>query len=386
MMLSRIVEWLTLGRIMRRAGSFARPDAWIITLLTLSSVALASAAALAEPSVENRTLRVGVFDAPPFCMKNEHGEWTGLSVELWESVAAHQGWEYELREYDTIARLLKGVEAGEVDVTPALASSLAYEVAADLSHSYYQSGSGIAVPVSGAGFRWLGIVEQLISTGFLQLIGLLLLVWLSAGTVVWLFERRQNKAMFGDGLVEGVGNGMWWAAVTMTTVGYGDKAPRTLGGRVMAILFMMASIIMISSLTAGITTSLTLDGLGGTVHGVQDLPGLRVGSTAGSESLRSLGERGIVALPFANEREGLKAIVDGEIDAFAFNVLVLRYLARTEFLGAVRVLPSTFERYQIKMGMPAGSLLREPLNRALLAILEGDEWNRLVETYIGSDP
>jgi ABC-type amino acid transport substrate-binding protein len=191
--------------------------------------------------------------------------------------------------------------------------------------------------------------------------------------------------MFGDGPVEGLGNGIWWAAVTMTTVGYGDKAPRTLGGRAVAILFMLASILVISSLTAGITTWSTLEGLSGTVHGVRDLPGLRVGALADSRSLSSLGERGIVALPFANERDGLKALVDGQVDAFVFNVLVLRHLARTEFPGRVRVLPGTFDRYQVKMAIPTGSPLREPLNRALLAIVEGSEWNRRVERYIGSD-
>lgn len=384
-MLALIAVCLTLGSAMRRAVFLANPHATFIALLTLPLVALSSADALAESSVETQTLRVGVFDAPPFSMKNEDGDWEGLSVELWESIAGHQGWAYELREYDSLALLLKGVQAGEVDVTPAMASSVALEVAMDLSHSYYPSGSGIAVPASGTGFRWLGIVEQLTSWEFLRVIALLLLVWLTAGTIVWLFERRRNHAMFGDGPVEGLGNGVWWAAVTMTTVGYGDKVPRTLGGRAVAIIFMLVSIVVISSLTAAITASLTLDGLSGTVHGVRDLPGLRVGATADSKSLRSLAARGIVALPFANERDGLSAMVDGQVDAFVFNVLVLRYLARTEFLGRVRVLPSTFDRYHVKMAVPTRSPLREPLNRALLAIVGGSEWNRRVERYIGFD-
>jgi polar amino acid transport system substrate-binding protein len=385
-MLARTVECLTIGSAMRRALFFANPHATFVVLLMLPLVALWSFDALAEPNAKTQTLRVGVLDAPPFSMKDEDGHWEGVSVELWESVAGHQGWAYELREYDSLALLLKGIEAGEVDVTPAIASSYAYEIAVDLSHSYYPSGSGIAVPVADAGFRWFGILEQLISWEFMRVITLLLLVWLSTGTIVWLFERRQNHAMFGEGLVEGVGNGLWWAAATMTTVGYGDKAPRTLGGRTVAIMFMLASIVVLSSLTAAITTSLTLDGLRGTVHGVRDLPGLRVGSTADSKSLDSLGERGIVTQPFATEREGLTALADGRLDAFVFNVLVLRYLAKTEFPGRVRVLPSTFNRYYIKMAMPAGSPLREPLNRGLLAITGDSEWNRRAERYLGADP
>jgi polar amino acid transport system substrate-binding protein len=385
-MLARISLCRTLGAAMRDASSLASLRTIIIALLTLPLVGLSPAESLAQSSVETRALRVGVFDAPPFSMKNEDGDWEGLSVELWETVARHRGWAYELREYASLALLLEGVQAGEVDVAPAMASSVALEVAMDLSHSYLPSGSGIALPISGTGFRWGGIFEQLTSWEFVRVIGLLVLVWLTAGAMVWLFERRRNRAMFGGGPVEGLGNGIWWAAVTMTTVGYGDKAPRTLGGRTVAILFMLASIVVISSLTAGITTSLTLDGLSGTVHGVRDLPGLRVGVTAGSSAIATLGERGIATMQFANERDGLGAMVDGQIDAFVFNVLVLRHLARTEFLGRVRVLPSTFDRYHVRMAIPTGSPLREPLNRALLAVVGDSEWNRRVERYIGLDP
>jgi polar amino acid transport system substrate-binding protein len=356
-----------------------------IALWTLLIVVFSSAAVLAQSSVGTRPLRVGVYDAPPFSMKDEHGGWEGMGVEVWEEVARRRDWAYELREYDSISTLLNAVRLGEVDVTPVVASSLVHEVAMDLSHSYYPSGSGIAVPVSDSRFRWLGIVEQLVSWRFLRLIALLVLAWLAVGGIVWLFERRRNRAMFGDSSVTGLGNGVWWAAVTMTTVGYGDKAPRTLGGRTMAIIWMLASVVLISSLTASITTSLTLDGLSGNVRGVGDLPGRRVGTTAGSRSISSLAERGIAAQPFVHERDGLRAIVEGEIDAFVYNVLVLRYLARTEFPGRVRVLPSPFHHYYMKMGMPAGSPLRESLNRTLLAVIDDVEWHGRMERYVGSD-
>ncbi|MBT8367524.1 MAG: hypothetical protein KJP23_22760 [Deltaproteobacteria bacterium] len=62
---------------------------------------------------------------------------------------------------------------------------------------------------------------------------------------------------------------------------------------------------------------------------------------------------------------------------------ILKGLVRTEFPGQVHVLAGTFNHYYMSMGMPTGSPLREPINRALLKIIAGDEWFKLVESYIG---
>jgi voltage-gated potassium channel len=48
-------------------------------------------------------------------------------------------------------------------------------------------------------------------------------------------------------------DGIWWAIVTASTVGYGDIAPATLPGRLIAIVMMLAGIGLISTLAASIT-------------------------------------------------------------------------------------------------------------------------------------
>jgi len=217
------------------------------------------------------------------------------------------------------------------------------------------------------------------------LIGLLILLALIAGMIMWIFEARRNPEMFGGGTVRGVGHGVWWAIVTLTTVGYGDKAPKTLGGRMVAFIWMLASIILIASFTAAITTSFTLGELRGKVRGLSDLSAVRVGSLAQSESSEFLAKRGIAALPFNNVHDGLQAIGDKKIDAFVFNEAVLKHLVRTEFPGRIHVLDGTFDHYYLSMAMPSGSPLREPLNRALLEFTAGDDWFRLVDRYIGSN-
>jgi ABC-type amino acid transport substrate-binding protein len=84
-----------------------------------------------------------------------------------------------------------------------------------------------------------------------------------------------------------------------------------------------------------------------------------------------------------NEQDGLQALIENQIDAFVFNELILKYLAKTEFPARVHVLPGTFDHYYVSMGMPSGSPLREPLNRALLEVMSEDDWLRLLERYMG---
>lgn len=55
---------------------------------------------------------------------------------------------------------------------------------------------------------------------------------------------------------ETVGDGLWWAAATLTTVGYGDIAPTTLAGRVLAVVIMVLGISTFAILTASIASVL----------------------------------------------------------------------------------------------------------------------------------
>ena len=49
--------------------------------------------------------------------------------------------------------------------------------------------------------------------------------------------------------------GMWWALQTVTTVGYGDVVPRTLGGRIVGAVAMLQGIAFLAIVTAAITSS-----------------------------------------------------------------------------------------------------------------------------------
>ncbi|MFE9253675.1 potassium channel family protein [Streptomyces sp. NPDC006879] len=55
-----------------------------------------------------------------------------------------------------------------------------------------------------------------------------------------------------DGNIKTLGDAVWWSFTTMTTVGYGDLAPKTGLGRILAVGLMLSGIALLGVVTANI--------------------------------------------------------------------------------------------------------------------------------------
>ncbi len=349
--------------------------AWIVA--TLVAVVLAtSGAARAE------SLVIGTKPSPPFAMKGDDGQWTGISIELWKQIAADLDVTYEIKEYD-LQGLLAAVKAKQVDVGVASVTITAdREAEMDFSHPIYSTGLSIAVLPGSSGGMW-SMMRGLVTWDLAELLGGLFALLFAVGALVWLFERRKNEAQFGGGPVKGIAAGVWWSAVTMTTVGYGDKAPVSVLGRTLGLLWMFVAIVLISLFTASITSTLTVDRLESAISGPQDLPRFRVSTIAGSTSAAYLDHHHIAYTAVPTVLAGMKAVADHQTDAMVYDAPILQYIAKHDLGGAVIVLPNVFEHQDYGLALPDGSPLRERINRALLTELAKDSWQELLERYLG---
>ncbi|XP_031563810.1 potassium voltage-gated channel subfamily B member 2-like, partial [Actinia tenebrosa] len=78
-----------------------------------------------------------------------------------------------------------------------------------------------------------------------------------AGILIWLMEVIGNRKEFPRSFARGPWEGFWWAFISMTTVGYGDKCPRSVAGRCFAIIWIFAGLILVAVFMANVTTALT---------------------------------------------------------------------------------------------------------------------------------
>ncbi|MFP5260120.1 MAG: transporter substrate-binding domain-containing protein, partial [Acidobacteriota bacterium] len=283
------------------------------------------------PAPPGKTLTVGVLVAPPFLEKNDAGHFQGLAYALWEAVASDLDLRFKPVEYD-LKGLLEAVRVGEVDVgVSALSLTAEREAVMDFSQPFFYTGLGIAVPMQSDGLV-MRIGRALLSERLLHYIGSLLALLLLVGTLVWLIERRRNPEHFRPDR-RGIGDGMWWSAVTMTSVGYGDATPKTLFGRILGMIWMFASVVLLASFTAGVASLLTVDSLSGRVQGVDDLHKVRTGVVAGSAAEEELVGSHIGVRPFASVDAGFKALIGGELDAFVHDKPMLHYYQHKRYTG-----------------------------------------------------
>lgn len=85
------------------------------------------------------------------------------------------------------------------------------------------------------------------------LIVICLLLAALSGFIVWLLEKKVNRGEFPKPFFQGISEGFWWSFISMTTVGYGDKTPRSFQGRVYATLWILVGITIFSILTGSLT-------------------------------------------------------------------------------------------------------------------------------------
>lgn len=326
-------------------------------------------------------MKVGLREAAPFTMQSETGEWTGVAVDLWERIAEKNNYSFEYETYP-LADLLRALEAGEIHAAVApLTITAEREKAFDFTLPFMQSGLAIAAEVKAAG--WWQSVRRIVSLPFLQAAGALALVIAIFGVLMWLCERRKNE-MFSGTTAEGLGSGFWWSAVTMTTVGYGDKAPVTLGGRIVGLVWMFAAIIIISGFTASIASSLTVGSLDSGIEELDDLRERRVGVIESSSAAAFLDEERIRYRRFDNFDAMLDALESGRVAAVVHDRPILQHALSQRELEDFSVLNQSLQPEAYAFGLPTASPLREPINQSLLETVQDPAWRATLARYLGN--
>ena len=330
-------------------------------------------------SEEEETLSVGVTNSPPFIII-ENDEIKGLTIDLWKVISDSLDIDYSYVRTD-YEKVVTNISEGEINISIApMAISSSHVDSTFLTQPFYITSMCVAVENHNeSGF--VTIVKNLFSIAFLKTIGLLLLINFSIGTLIWLAERKNNPAF--DNKVNGIIDGFWWSWVTMTTVGYGDKSPQTKNGKILATIWMLVAILIISGFTATISSELTTKRLQNNVSNLNDLHKMKVGCLEGRNTAIYLDYKHIKHKKYSSFEEAFDALERGVINALVDDGATLSYYfykkekSLTKKITLIE-LPNNKEYYCFMSSQP---YLVNKINPYLLSFLESEEWSKLLRKY-----
>ncbi|WP_425237155.1 transporter substrate-binding domain-containing protein [Ulvibacterium sp.] len=333
-------------------------------------------------SLNTEVLKVGYTTAPPFVVK-EDTVLRGINVWLWKKVAKDLGLEFELLPMD-FSDMLDSLESGGIDVSiNPLTITSERSKKMEFTHSFYASNSTVAVAEISSFTKLLDFVRAFFNLNFLKGLGILLLIIFLFGLAGWYFERRENPDDFRTGF-HGIWDGLWWSAVTLTTVGYGDKAPKTRMGKTVALILMFGGLLFISGLTASIASGLTVNHLTTDPDSFNEFKERAVGSVKNTGTNEFLKSRFFQDLKGYNTvAEGLSALKNNDIEAFMYDEPILKYnIARDSSMSSISILPIKFDVQFYAFGIAKKHpKLEQAISQRILEIIETEEWRLVLNEF-----
>lgn len=348
----------------------------------LLAALLAASTLLAQPRTPD--LRVGVAGTEPFVVIQGTTH-AGIAVEIWQTIAAEAGWRYQFQDFANVPEAMEALRAGQLDAVVGPVSITAERAQyTRFSQPFFTSRLAILSRTESP-TPWQRIRPFFSRSFFLAVTGLLAVLAL-VGTLIWLAERRGDESHFPLGVLHGIGSGVWFAIVTMSTVGYGDMAPKTPLGRLVTGIWIVISFIAATSLVAGIASTLTLTGINsqiiGTAEQLRGKPVAVLTDSPGQMFAQRYGARinGVDTLA-----DAYNLLEQRTVDAIVFDRPQLQYFLRQRQAPGVAVSSASYAQQNYGFALPLASPLQHDLNLNLLELGESGSLDRIVQNWLGGE-
>lgn len=333
----------------------------------------------------SRVLKVGVGGTPPFLIRQKNNNFRGIAIDTWEEIAFVNNFEYELVLYTDTQKALDAVATGDLDLLAGPFTITAERLQkVNFTQPFFVSSLGVVVQEESPTI-W-NRVRPFFTKAALSSIGALLICLFLVGNGIWLVERRQNPEQFPNQYLRGVASGMWFAFVTLTTVGYGDQTPRTSTGRLITGIWMLISLIAVSSLIGGLASAFTLalsDLPADSLTQPEDMEGKPMAVVKGTTGETWAGKYQARLVQCSSLEEAISLVVEGKTEGAIFGRPTLEYYLSQHPEVPLQLADFRINSENLGFVLPRNSTLRVPLNLTIVKFKEDgtlqgitDQWLR----------
>ncbi|RUM39630.1 MAG: hypothetical protein DSY70_05365 [Desulfobulbus sp.] len=334
---------------------------------------------LKASGAEAHNVRIAVKEFPPLVLPGMKG----LCIDMARKICKRNNLIPEFVRYENVPDFLAAVKSGACDLGFAgITITADREKFVDFSQPFFDSGLQIAVHLNQS--------ERMtyFTRAVLRVLGLSLSVFLLGLTIVahimwWLEKDDDYKHAFSTRYRKGIVDAYWWAVVTMTTVGYGDKYPRKVSGRLVAAIWMIIGVMWFAAFTATLSSTLTLDRLHpGAINSIADLDQHKVAVIRGTTTEEYLQYYTIDLVLADSLAEMVSMLKTDQVDAIIYDSPPLLYTAKKD--PEIHVVGEIFaeQRYGVVFPEEGAEELKEIFNKEIITMRQNGEYRRIYNKWL----
>jgi len=332
--------------------------------------------------MQKETLIVGISEIKPFVFKYK-GKLVGFEVDLWEEIAKNLNVKYEYQEMP-FPQLINKVISGKLDLAfGAISQTVEREKVFDFVYPTMNSSLMIMLSAK-AQVSFIQTLLNFVREKYKKIFSALVLLGVfifGMSNLIWFIERGDGS--FSTEYFSGLFDSIWWIVSTITTVGYGDFVPKSVLGKVVAILVMVLGIMFFGIYTAELASVITSAKKKYKIDDQNDLEGRRVATKRGTVAVAVLEKLNakVVAVPKIEQAYNL--LRQNRVDAVVFDAPILLDHAKNNPNQFI-ILESIFHPQAYSFACPSKNiLLEEKINIELLKLQESGSYENIYRKWFG---
>ena len=170
----------------------------------------------------------------------------------------------------------------------------------------------------------------------------------------------------------------------MTTVGYGDKYPKTVFGKIFAILVMWIGIaVVFPYFIAAMGNAFSTEIENSNIKNVSDLHNKKVATQEGTTTEDFLSKIGSNTITENSIDNCFKSLEQNKVEAVVYDMPAIKYYLQSGGNRNYMIVGDMFDKQSYGYALKRNSNIRKKLNEVLLDVMKTDDYKVLQTKWFG---